>query len=251
MSEKPVIELKDVSKSFGNLHVLKNISFKVERGETLAIIGGSGVGKSVTLKLIIGLFLPDSGEVLFDGSGWRGLFESQADKRRQRFGYVFQGGALFDSMSIYENVAFPLREHTKKKEPEIRDIVKECLLSVGLRDIEHKVPSELSGGMQKRVSLARAMAVNPEVLLFDEPTTGLDPLNSKMINKLIGQATHNPKITSVVVTHDIPGAMYVANKIIMIYRGEMIFYGTADELKENRMPQVRSFVTTAFGNYED
>lgn len=245
MPDQPLISMKDVHKSFGPLNILKGIDLEINKGETLVIIGGSGTGKSVTLKLIIGLFAPDQGRVQFDGKSWEDLTPKQADRARQRFGYVFQGGALFDSLNIKENVAFPLREHTKKSMDEISQIVSTCLESVGLYDIEHKFPSEISGGMQKRVSLARALSMNPEVLLYDEPTTGLDPINAQKINELIVKTKDSHSVTSIVVTHDMGSALYVADKIVMLYHGDLIFKGNTSQLLESEQPEVKNFIAPA------
>jgi phospholipid/cholesterol/gamma-HCH transport system ATP-binding protein len=242
---EPFITLKGVHKAFGPQQILKGVDLEINKGETLVIIGGSGTGKSVTMKLIIGLYLPDQGTVKFDGKRWDERSHKESDRERTRFGYVFQGGALFDSLNIKENVAFPIREHTRKKEHEIDDIVKHCLSSVGLENIEHKFPSQISGGMQKRVSLARALSMNPEVLLYDEPTTGLDPINSQKINELIVATRESHSVTSIVVTHDMQSALFVADKIVMLYQGHLIFYGTPTELLSTEVPQVKKFIEPA------
>lgn len=241
--------MKGVHKHFGPQKILRGIDLEIKKGETLVIIGGSGTGKSVTLKLMIGLFLPDQGEVKFDGFRWDELSPKETDKARQRFGYVFQGGALFDSLNIKENVAFPLREHTKFKEDKVDQIVKKCLHSVGLHDIEHKFPNEISGGMQKRVSLARALSMNPEVLLYDEPTTGLDPINSQKINELIVKTKNSHSVTSIVVTHDMQSALFVADKIVMLFHGVLIFSGTPSQLLSTEQPEVKNFIAPAINNH--
>jgi phospholipid/cholesterol/gamma-HCH transport system ATP-binding protein len=197
---------------------------------------------------MIGLYEPDEGNVFFDGKEWHERSSKERDQARQRFGYVFQGGALFDSLNIKENVAFPIREHTKKSEAEIDETVRECLYSVGLEGIEHKFPSQISGGMQKRVSLARALSMSPEVLLYDEPTTGLDPINSQKINELIVQTRNSHSVTSIVVTHDMQSALFVADKIVMLYKGQLIFKGTSAELLETEVPEVRKFIAPAIRN---
>lgn len=237
--------MKGVHKAFGPQKILKGIDLEINKGETLVIIGGSGTGKSVTMKLIIGLYPPDQGVVHFDGRPWHDRKPKEADRDRTRFGYVFQGGALFDSLNIKENVAFPVREHTKKKESEIDEIVTHCLHSVGLEGIEHKFPSQISGGMQKRVSLARALSMNPEVLLYDEPTTGLDPINSQKINELIVKTRESHSVTSIVVTHDMQSALFVADKIVMLYQGHLIFHGTPSQLLSSEVPQVKNFIAPA------
>lgn len=241
----PFIQLKGVQKAFGPQEILRGVDLEIQRGETIVIIGGSGTGKSVTMKLIIGLYAPDQGTVLFDGRQWGERNNKETDRERQRFGYVFQGGALFDSLNIKENVAFPIREHTRKKEREIEEIVKRCLDSVGLKDIEHKFPSQISGGMQKRVSLARALSLNPEVLLYDEPTTGLDPINSQKINELIVKTKNSHSVTSIVVTHDMQSALFVADRIVMLYQGHLIFKGTPSELLSTEVPEVKNFIAPA------
>lgn len=237
--------MDSVYKSFGKLEILRGVNLSVQKGETLVIIGGSGTGKSVTIKLLIGLYTPDQGDVLFDGVNWKDMNQRERDQARQRFGYVFQGGALFDSLNIKENIAFPLREHTKKNEAEIEEIVDRCLESVSLRDIKHKFPSQISGGMQKRVSLARALSMNPEVLLYDEPTTGLDPINSQKINELIVRTKNSRSVTSIVVTHDMQSALFVADKIVMLYQGDLIFQGTTSQLLHTDVPEVKNFVAPA------
>ncbi len=242
------IEMKGVHKEFDELKVLKGIDLKVEKGETLVIIGGSGTGKSVMIKLMIGLYLPTIGSVKFNGRTWDELSMHEADETRQKFGYVFQGGALFDSLNIKENVAFPLREHTSKSEKEIDEIVKTCLANVGLYDIEKKFPSQISGGMQKRVSLARALSLRPEILLYDEPTTGLDPINSQKINKLIVEMKESRSVTSIVVTHDMQSALYVADKIVMLYQGRLIFQGSTAELLQSEVEETKKFIEPSLGH---
>ena len=243
----PYLEMTSVHKEFDGLKVLQGIDLVVNKGETLVIIGGSGTGKSVMIKLMIGLYLPTSGTVKVNGKCWDELDHKEADIARQKFGYVFQGGALFDSLNIKENVAFPLREHTNKSEDEIDKIVKECLNNVGLYDIESKFPSQISGGMQKRVSLARALSLSPEVLLYDEPTTGLDPINSQKINRLIVQMKEDRPVTSIVVTHDMQSALYVADKIVMLYQGNLIFQGSTSELLHCEVEETRKFIEPALG----
>lgn len=240
--------LQGVHKAFGPQKIIQGMDLEIKKGETLVIIGGSGTGKSVTMKLMIGLYAPDQGRVFFDGKEWHERNAKERDQARQRFGYVFQGGALFDSLNIKENVAFPIREHTKKSEEEIDETVKRCLHSVGLEGIEHKFPSQISGGMQKRVSLARALSMSPEVLLYDEPTTGLDPINSQKINELIVQTKNSHSVTSIVVTHDMQSALFVADKIVMLYKGQLIFKGTSKELLETEVPEVRKFIAPAIRN---
>jgi phospholipid/cholesterol/gamma-HCH transport system ATP-binding protein len=242
---KPLIVLNGVHKSFGRQEILRGVDLEVQRGETLVIIGGSGTGKSVTIKLIIGLYHPDQGSVTFDGKTWASRKSMEADRERQRFGYVFQGGALFDSLNISENIAFPIREHKKNSEREVAEVVHRCLASVGLEGIEEKFPSQLSGGMQKRVSLARALSMNPEILLYDEPTTGLDPINSQKINELIVKTKKSHDVTSIVVTHDMQSAFFVADKIVMLSEGRLIFQGTPSQLLASHLKEVQAFIEPA------
>lgn len=245
---KPFISLQGVHKGFGTQKIIQGVDLDVKKGETLVIIGGSGTGKSVTMKLMIGLYEADQGKVLFDGKEWKEYNTKEKDLARQRFGYVFQGGALFDSLNIKENVAFPIREHTKKKEAEVDEVVKQCLHNVGLEGIEEKFPSQISGGMQKRVSLARALSMSPEVLLYDEPTTGLDPINSQKINELIVQTKNSHAVTSIVVTHDMQSALFVADQIVMLFKGRLIFRGTSEELLKTEVPEVKAFIAPAIRN---
>jgi phospholipid/cholesterol/gamma-HCH transport system ATP-binding protein len=208
----------------------------------MAIIGGSGTGKSVTLKLIIGLMKPDRGEVLIDGVDLCCLPFEDLAKLRQKMGMVFQGAALFDSLNVLENVAIGLRKHRKMSDLEIRAKVRECLELVGLHDIEDQMPSELSGGMKKRVAIARAIAMDPEILLYDEPTTGLDPQRANSINDLIADLQDKIHTTSIVVTHDMNSVYRVADRVALLKDGRIHFVGTPDELRESEDPVVRNFV---------
>lgn len=237
-----MIELKDVHKSFGSNHVLKGVNLSIPKGETTVIIGRSGGGKSVVLKHIIGLIKPDSGQVLVDGQDTAALDDRQLNDLRRRYGMLFQDAALFDSMSVLDNVAFPLREHTKLKEPEIRAKVAEYLAMVGLPGVEDRMPSQLSGGMRKRVGLARAIALEPEIILYDEPTTGLDPLMCDAINRLIKNTGRKLGVTQVVISHDLVGAFEMAHKIAMLYQGRIIAFGGPEEIKNSEDPVVRQFV---------
>lgn len=224
-----LIELRNVSKSFGDKHVLRGIDIDVRQGETLVILGGSGTGKSVTLKLMVGLLRADKGQVLFDGQDITHYKEKQFYPVRRRASYLFQGGALFDSMTVFGNLAYPLREHTKMKDHEIMPMVRESLERVELEDVEHLFPSDLSGGMMKRVALARAIINKPEVVLYDEPTTGLDPLTTRTINRLIRKMQKDLAITSVVVTHDMSTARHVADRVAFLDQGQLVFLGTLEE----------------------
>ena len=238
----PVIELDSVSVSFGEKHVLKGASLEIVQGETLTVIGGSGKGKTVLLKLILGVQKPDEGRVLFKGQDI-GVMNAQAlSKIRSRIGMLFQGAALFDSLSVRENVAYPLREHFEHDEAEISRIVAEKLKLVGLPGIEEMMPSELSGGMKKRVGLARAIATNPDLLLYDEPTTGLDPANTKRICGLIRSIQQKLGVTSVVVTHDMEAAFSVTDRIAMIYDCQFGFVGTKEEAHASTEPFVQHFI---------
>lgn len=236
------ISVRDLHKSFGDKKVLRGVSFDVHRGESLVIVGASGTGKSVTLKHIIGLLQPDSGSVVIDGTDLGTLGTRELNKVRQRFGMSFQEGALFDSMSVYENIAFPLRRHTQMKEPEIRQRVRECLDLVHLEAVEDKRPSELSGGMRRRVGFARAISLEPEILLFDEPTTGLDPIMSDVIADLIREMDETLNTTAVIITHDMKVAFKVADKVSLIHRGLIIETGTSEEFQRSDNPMVQQFI---------
>ncbi len=236
---------------FGPQPVLRDISIPVRRGETLVVIGESGCGKTVLLKLIIALLRPTTGRVLFDGRVLADLGERDLTAQRLRFGFLFQGAALFDSLTVYDNVAFGLRAKGGHPEPEVREIVRQRLQEVGLTaTVEPKKPAELSGGMKKRVGLARALALNPEVMLYDEPTTGLDPIMTDVINELILQARRARPVTSVVVTHDMKTVTKVADRVLMFYpltrlkpgEPQVIFDGTPAELARCADPRVRQFV---------
>ena len=238
----PLIELRNLRKSFGRQRVLRDVSMRIERGECLVIIGASGSGKSVLLKHIVGLLKPDHGEVYYDGKRIDTLPERKLMEIRHHFGFLFQMSALFDSHNVFDNVAFPLVEHTHKSAEEIEPLVKRNLGLVGLPDIGKKMPAELSGGQRKRVALARAIALGPDVVLYDEPTTGLDPIRADVINELILKLQRELNITSVVVTHDMASAFKVATRIVMLHEGKIIFEGTPDEIQRADDPIVRRFV---------
>ncbi len=238
-----MIKLIDVHKSFGKQHVLRGVHLDIEDGKTTVIIGKSGGGKSVLLKHIIGLLQPDSGQVLIDGVDITKLNDKLLNETRKKFGMLFQEAALFDSMTVGENVAFPLREHTKFKEEEIREIVADRLRDVGLTGIEQKLPSELSGGMRKRVGLARAIALHPQIVLFDEPTTGLDPVMTEAINQLIMETQNKLHLTCVVISHDLGSIFKISDKIAMLYEGEIIAYGGPDEIKSSPNPVIVQFLS--------
>jgi len=239
-----MIELVDVCKSFDNNVALSHINLEIKEGETLAIIGGSGSGKSTLLRLLIGLIRPTSGQILVRGRDVAGLSEEEWDRLRLRMGMVFQYSALFDSMSVGDNVAFGLREHTDKSEAEIGRIVKEKLALVGLPDAAGMMPNELSGGMKKRVGLARAIACEPSVIFYDEPSSGLDPIMTARIDELIVNTQKKLGVTSVVVTHDMASACRIADRIAMIYEGELIAVDKVDRFKNIKDERVQAFFRT-------
>jgi phospholipid/cholesterol/gamma-HCH transport system ATP-binding protein len=238
----PLIELRNVSKQFGRLIVLNQLSLSIEEGKSIVIIGPSGTGKSVLLKHIVGLLKPDSGEVWFDGQRIDALPEPDIMKLRHRFGFLFQMGALFDSQTVAENIAFPLVEHTKLSPQQIEQTVMEKLRLVGLPGAGKKMPGELSGGQRKRVALARAIALNPQVILYDEPTTGLDPVRADLINELIRRLNRKLNITSITVTHDMASAFKIADRIVMLQDGAIIFDGTPEEIQRCATTTVKHFV---------
>ncbi len=237
-----IIELIDIHKSFGKQKVLDGLSLAVPRGQTTVIIGRSGGGKSVVLKHMIGLIKPDRGQVLVGGQDITQMDDRELNQVRKSFGMLFQDAALFDSMNVGDNVAFPLREHTRLSEKEIKRAVAEKLALVGLTGAEEKLPSQLSGGMRKRAGLARAIALEPEIILYDEPTTGLDPLLTDAINRLIKDTQERLKITAVVISHDLAGAYRIAHNIAMLYQGRIIASGSPDGLRQNQEPVVQQFI---------
>jgi phospholipid/cholesterol/gamma-HCH transport system ATP-binding protein len=239
----PLIDLQHLSKSFGWHVVLADISLSIEAGESLVVIGASGTGKSVLLKHIVGLLKPDSGEVWFDGKRIDELAERDLMEARKRFGFLFQMGALFDSLNVGDNIAFPLREHTTKSEAEVRQVVADKLRMVGLSGVERKMPAELSGGQRKRVALARAIALDPQVILYDEPTTGLDPVRSDVINQLIIKLGRELNVTSITVTHDMQSAFKIGKRIVMLHEGRIIIDGTPHEIQASDNPIVRQFIS--------
>ena len=237
-----MIKIRDVCKSFGSHEALKHINLDIVEGETLAIIGGSGSGKSTLLRLLIGLDRPTSGEIYIMGNPIAGMSEKRLDELRMNMGMVFQYSALFDSMTVGENVAFGLREHTDYSDEKIRAIVAEKLEQVGLPGIESAMPGELSGGMKKRVGLARAIAFNPKIIFYDEPSSGLDPIMTAKIDELIIATQRKQKATSVVVTHDMTSACTIADRIAMIYEGELIAVETVENFQKLDDPRVQSFL---------
>ncbi len=238
-----MIRLVDIHKSFGKQKVLNGLNLTVEKGKTTVIIGRSGGGKSVLLKHIIGLIRPDSGQVIVEGEDITVLNDKDLNEVRKKFGMLFQEAALFDSMNVAENVAFPLREHTNMSSAEIMDSVRDRLAAVGLSGVEEKMPSELSGGMRKRVGLARALAMRPQIVLFDEPTTGLDPVMTEAINQLIIETQRAFNLTCVVISHDIQSVFEIGHRVAMLYEGRIIEYGTPEEVRASRNPVMVQFLT--------
>ena len=237
-----MIELDKLYKAFNAHTVLNGLSLKIPTGKITVILGPSGIGKSVTLKLIIGLMKPDRGRVLVDGTDINALDPHELNRFRRHFGMLFQSAALFDSLTVADNVAFPLREHTKKTEAEIKKIVSKKLELVGLPHAQDKFPSELSGGMRKRVGLARAIALEPDIILYDEPTTGLDPLTCNAINELIVTMQKELQTTSVIISHDIESTFQVADKIAMIDHGRIAAAGTPAQLRQSPHEAVQKFL---------
>jgi phospholipid/cholesterol/gamma-HCH transport system ATP-binding protein len=253
MSTEPtsLIDFRHANMAFNGLAVLRDINLGVPSGQTLAVVGESGCGKTVTLKLIVGLLRPSSGQALFDGKQIADLSDQNLVQQRLRIGFLFQGAALFDSLTVYDNVAFGLRAQRRLGDAEMRERVRRRLQEVGLPDgVETKMPAELSGGMKKRVGLARALVLDPEVMLYDEPTTGLDPIMSDVINELILQTRRASPITSVVVTHDLKTVFKVADRVVMLYplarlnpdEPQILFDGNPAELRASADPRVRQFV---------
>ncbi|MGE4318012.1 MAG: ABC transporter ATP-binding protein [Deferribacterales bacterium] len=239
------IECIDLHKSFGRHQIHKGIDLKIVKGAITYIIGPSGTGKSVLLKQLCGLMPPTKGKVLVNGRDLTQMKQSELTEMRKKFGILFQNAALFDSMNVFENVAFPLVEHTKLSKNEIAKIVSEKLRLVGLRDVEQKMPSELSGGMRKRVGLARAIALEPEIILYDEPTTGLDPIMCDAVDNLIHDTQKELGITSIVISHDIESTLKIADYIAMLYDGKVVLYGTPEEFKTTENPYVRQFFSAS------
>lgn len=237
-----LIVLKNVHKSFGVQKVLRGVHFEIPQGAITCILGQSGQGKSVLLKMLIGLLEPDQGEILVEGINRLELDRKERNTFTKKFGMLFQGAALFDSMTVEQNVAFPLREHTKLKADEVHERVIRILHDVGLPEILHKMPSELSGGMRKRVGLARALVLEPEIILYDEPTTGLDPLLTDSVDNLIMETQKRLKITSVVVSHDIHATLRIADKVALLHEGQIHEEGTPEEFRNSKKPFVQRFL---------
>ena len=238
-----MIEIINLHKSFEKNHVLRGVDLTIEKGESMVVIGGSGSGKSVLLKHIIGILRPDAGKVLIDGVDLALLKERELYEVRKKFGMLFQMSALFDSMTVWENVGFALNRNKSMHDKEIKARATEKLKLVGLSGVENLMPAELSGGMKKRVGLARAIAHEPEILLYDEPTTGLDPIMADAINELIIEMKNTLSVTSVAITHDMNSAYKIADRIAMLYEGRIIDTGSPDEIKNTGNPIVRQFIT--------
>lgn len=243
-----MIRFEGLWKSFGTKVVYEGLDLSVRRGETLTVIGGSGTGKSVLLKCLIGLLSPDRGSILFDGEELVGRSEEEFLPVRKQIAMLFQSAALFDSLDVAENIAYPIREHFRHlSDAEIADRVAHKLEMVGLPGIEKMRPADLSGGMKKRVGLARAIAIDPAVVLYDEPTTGLDPINTRRINELIIKLNEELAVTSIVVTHDMQSAFQVSHRMAMLYKHRILAVGTPDEMRESTIPEVRNFVDGMVG----
>ena len=240
-----MIEIINLCKSFGDHKVLNNLNLNLRTGDTTVIIGRSGCGKSVLLKHIVGILRPDSGQIIIDGVDITKLRGKELNNFRMKFGMLFQGAALFDSLTVGENVGFALFEHSDMAKSDIHTRIKDSLSMVGLRGIESLKPSELSGGMRKRVGLARAICVNPEIILYDEPTTGVDPIMGDAINDLIIELHDKLKTTSIAVTHDMTSAYKIAERVAMLYNGKIIATGTPDDIKKSVNPYVHQFITGA------
>jgi len=239
---EPIIVVQDLVKTFDGRRVLDGINLEVYKGETLVIMGGSGCGKSTLLRHITGGIKPDSGKIYIKGKDITSIGETQMDEVRKKFGLLFQSGALFDSMTVEENISLPLYEHTKLSETIIRIMIKMKLELVGLRGFEKLMPSMLSGGMKKRVGLARAIAMDPEIVFYDEPTAGLDPIVAGVIDKLILDLSEKLSITSIVVTHDMQSVFRIADRIAMLYEGKVLQVGTPDEIKNTKNDMVKQFI---------
>jgi len=247
---RPMIEVIGLHKSFGDHHVLAGIDLAVPEGSTAVILGGSGSGKTVLMKHMIGLLKPDSGKVIVDGEDIVPFGPQELERVRRKFGMVFQGAALFDSMTVYENVSFPLKEHAKKlKEEEVREIVRTKLGIVGLKGVEEKFPADLSGGMRKRVGLARAIVLDPKIVLYDEPTTGLDPITTDYVDEMILDAKRELGVTSVVISHDIASAFKVGDQVAFLSGGVIVEHGPPEQLRRSEQPALKLFLQTWFGKY--
>ena len=244
---EPMIVVRDLWKSFGGNPVLKGVNLQMMPGTTTVVLGGSGSGKTVLMKHIMGLFKPDRGEVIVDGENISRMDRQELSRFRTRMGMVFQSSALFDSLSVADNVAFALREHTHLPEEEIQKRVKDKLAVVELFGVEDKFPAELSGGMRKRVALARAIVREPKIVLYDEPTTGLDPLTTESVDEMIINAREKLGVTSVVISHDIGSTFHIGDHVAMLYDGRIVEEGPPDKLRHSQEPHTRHFLATWFG----
>jgi phospholipid/cholesterol/gamma-HCH transport system ATP-binding protein len=255
-SDEYQIRIRGLEKAFGAHKVLRGVDLDIERGKINIVIGGSGQGKSVMMKHLMGLLKPDQGHIFVDGQDIVPIDDdAELNRVRRKFGMLFQYAALFDSLTVEENVAFPLVEHSKLSKSEIHEAVMKRLQSLGLRNIENKYPAELSGGMRKRVGLARALVLEPEILLYDEPTTGLDPVATKNVDDMIRDISQETGVTSVVISHDMASTFRIAHRISMLYEGKIAISGTPDEIKRSKLPFVREFVemsgTVTFHKHDD
>ena len=238
----PFFDVCDLHKAFGSNRVLRGVDLRVPRGEVVTVLGGSGSGKSVLLKHLVGLLRADAGEIRIEGRDVTRLRESEWIEERKHVGYVFQGAALFDSLSVYENIAYPLREHLDLDEEQVARRVAECLEAVGLPGIEARMPAQLSGGMRKRVGVARAIALEPRAILYDEPTTGLDPGNSRRVGRMIRDLQRRLDVTSVVVTHDTALCLAVSDRVALLRGGRVVEAGSAERLRGGGLPRIRAFL---------
>ena len=244
---RDMILVEGLHKTFGTHKVLTGIDLAIPEGSTCVILGGSGSGKTVLMKHMIGLLKPDKGRVVVDGEDIVPLGTNELERIRRKFGMVFQAAALFDSMNVFENVAFPLKEHTSMSVEEMREVVRKKLEIVGLKNVEHKFPADLSGGMRKRVGLARAIVLDPKIVLYDEPTTGLDPITTDYVDEMILDAKRQLGVTSVVISHDIASAFKVADKIAFLSQGTIVEEGTPAQLRASEHPALKVFLQTWFG----
>jgi len=246
--KEPVIKLVDVVKDFGNQRILDHVNLEIFPGRTTVIAGGSGQGKSVTLKLILGLLKPDSGEILVKGHDVAAMGRRELNEIRSIFGVLFQGAALLDSLNVFDNVALPLRERTKLSREEIRERVINTLVQLGLVGHDEKFPAQLSGGMKKRVGLARALQLQPEIMLFDEPTTGLDPEKTREIYQLFFETQHKFGYTSLIVSHDIPKVFNLADQVVVLNNGRLVSFDKPEEIQLCEIPEIQSFVKATMGH---
>ena len=241
--DQPLIQLKNICKAFGANEVLRGVDLAIYPGQVTTIIGKSGGGKSVLLKHLIGLVRPDAGTILFEGNPLNRMKRQVRKALKRKFSYMFQGAALFDSMTVYDNIALPLKERTQMADSEIRQKVQEKMEQLDLKEIDHKYPSQLSGGMQKRVALARALVTDPEIVLFDEPTTGLDPIRKNAVHSMIVDYQKRFGFTGVIVSHEIPDVFYISQRIAMLNEGRILFEGSSDALTSSEDPVVREFIS--------